>query len=103
MFHNAYILVRCNITIIRNQGTHVEFKNCAPFTKCITKSDGTTIEDTVDLDLVMPMYNRIEYSSNYCETTGRLSFYSKDEATNLNANITNTNNFKSFMYKTKSL
>ena len=81
MFHNAYILVRCNITIIRNQGTHVEFKNCAPFTKCITKSDGTTIEDTADLDLVMAMYNRIEYSSN----------------------ITNTNNFKSFMYKTKSL
>ena len=48
------------------------------------------------LDLVMPMYNLIEYSSNYSETTGSLWFYFKDEATNFNADITNTNNFKSF-------
>ena len=42
------------------------------------------------------MYNHIEHSSNYSETTGKLWFYSKDEATNLNADIGNDNNFKSF-------
>ena len=43
----------------------------------------------------MPMYNLIEYSyiSNYSETIGSLWFYSKDEATNFNAYITNDNNF----------
>ena len=51
------------------------FKNCAPFTKCITTIDVTTIDDAKDLDLVMPMYNLLEYSSNYSETTGSLWFY----------------------------
>ena len=51
----------------------------------------------------MPMYSLIEYSLNYSETTGSLWFSSKDEATNLNADITNDNNFKSFRYKTKLL
>ena len=41
----------------------------------------------------MPMYNLIEYSSNYFETTGSSWFYSKDEATNFNSNIASTNNF----------
>ena len=45
----------------------------------------------------------IEYSSNYSETTGILWFYSKDEATNFNANIANIDNFKSFKYKAKLL
>ena len=47
----------------------------------------------------MPMYNLIEYSSYYSETTERLWFHSKDEATNFNADIANTNNFKSFIRK----
>ena len=51
----------------------------------------------------MPVYNLIEYSSNFSETTGSLWFYSKDEATNFNADITNTDDFKSFRYKTKLL
>ena len=41
------------------------------------------------------MYSLIEYSSNYSETTGSLWFYSKDEATNFNADFAKTNNFKS--------
>ena len=53
------------------------------------KIDGTTIDDTEDLDLIMPMYNLIEYSSNYSKT-GR--FYLKSEVTNFNADITNNNN-----------
>ena len=45
------------------------------------------------------MYNLIEYSSNYSETTGSLWFYSKDEATDFNADIVNDNNSISFKYK----
>ena len=49
------------------------------------------------------MYNLIEYSSNYSETTGSLWFYSKDEATNFDDDIANNNNFKSFEYNAKLL
>ena len=51
----------------------------------------------------MPTYDVIEYSSNYSETTESLWFYSKEEATDFNADITNDNGFKSFMYKAKPL
>ena len=67
------------------------------------KIDETTIDDVEDLDLVMSMYNLIEYSSNHSETMGSLWFYSKDEATGFNANIASTDNFKSFKYKAKLL
>ena len=72
------------------------FKNSAPFSKCITKFDWTTIDDTDGLDLVMLMYNLIEYSSNHSETTVSLWFYSKDELTDFNTDVVNDNNFKSF-------
>ena len=51
----------------------------------------------------MPMCNLLECSSNYSDTTGSLWFYSKDEATNFNADIVNRNNFKFFNYKAKLL
>ena len=102
-YNDAYILVRCNITATAAPQIQVEFKNCVAFTKFVTKIDGTTIDDAENLDLVMPMYNLIEYSSNYPETTGRLWFYSKDEENNFNNNIANINNFKSFKYKVKLL
>ena len=54
MIYNAYVLVRGIITIIGHEKVQV-FKNWAPFTKCITKIDGTTIDDYKDLNLVMPM------------------------------------------------
>ena len=63
---------------------------------CITKIDERTIDDAENLDLVMPVYNLIEYSSNYSETTGSIWFYSKDEETNFNADIANDSNFKPF-------
>ena len=100
-YNHAYNLVKGDTTIIEYQATQLPFKNCAPFTKYITKIDGTTIEDAEGLDLVMPMYNLIEYSSNYSKTTGSSWFYSKDEAANFNADIGNDNNFKYFKYKTK--
>ena len=51
----------------------------------------------------MPVYNLIGYSSNYSETTGSVWFYSKNEASNSDADIANSNNFKSFQYKAKLL
>ena len=102
-YNNAYILVRGDITFTAAGATQVAFKNCKPFTKCITKIDGTTIDDAEDLDLVMPMYSLIENSSYYSETTGSLWFYSKDEVTNFNGDIENTDDFKSFKYKAKSI
>ena len=49
------------------------------------------------------MYNLIEYASNYSETTGSLWLYLKDKAIDFNADIVNTNDFKSFKYKAKIL
>ena len=88
------------ILILQDIKEQVAFNNCAPFTKCTTKIDRTAIDDADDLDLVMHIYNLIEYSSNYSKRTGCLWFYLKDEATNFNADIANDNNFKSFKDKT---
>ena len=82
-------LLRClqfsNITVRATPATQVALINCAPFTKCVTKIDETTIDDAESLDLVMPKYNIIEYSSNSSKTTGSLWFYSKDKATDFYA------------------
>ena len=102
-YKDAYILVRGNSIVAAAPATQVACKNCAPFTKCIAKIYETTIDDAEDLDLLMSMYNLIECSSNYSETTGSLWFYSKDETTNFNADIADTDNFKSFEYKAKLL
>ena len=74
-YADAYILVKGTITITgagdddaakrldeRNKG--VIFKNCAPFTKCISRINNTDIDNAKDIDIVMPMYNLIEYSDN---------------------------------------
>ena len=72
-YNDVYILVRGNITIAsHNLTTQIAFENCTLFTKCITKIDGATIYNAKDLDLVMPMYNLIEYSWNYSEAKVRL-------------------------------
>ena len=102
-YNDAYILERGNIPVRATPATHVAFRNCAPFTKCITKIDETTIDDVENLDLVIPMYSLIEYSSNCSKTTGSLWFYSKHEATDFKADIANDNNFKYFQYKVKFL
>ena len=60
------------------------------------KIDGTTIDDADHLDLVIPIFNVIDYSWNYSETTGGLWFYSKNEGNNFNVDIANTNSFKYF-------
>ena len=89
-YNNTYILVRDDITIIGHNVTQAAFKNCTPFTKCITYTDGTTIDDAEDLDLVILMYNLLEYSSNYSDTCSSW-FNSKDEAIDF-ADIANNDN-----------
>ena len=77
----------------------VAFKICAPFTTI----DETTIDDTENLDSVMPMHNLIEYSPNYSETRGRLWLYSKDEGIIFNNNNANIDKFKYINYKAELL
>ena len=102
-YADAYILVKGTITITgagddaaarradeRNKG--VIFKNCAPFTKCISRINNTDIDNAQDIDIVMPMYNLIEYSDNYSKTSGSLWQYYKDEP---NDNIADSESFKS--------
>ena len=90
-YDDPYILERVDIITIAHNNTPVAFKSCASFPKCIAKIDGTTRDDAEDFDLNMLMYNLIEYSSNYGDTTGSLWFCYKDEAANLNAIFVNTN------------
>ena len=94
-YADAYILVNRRITITgagadaaarqadeRDKG--VTFKNCAPFTKCINRINNTEIDNAKDIDIVMPMYNLIEYSDNYSKTTGSLwQYYTDDPNDNL--------------------
>ena len=61
-----------------NDDKKVIFKNCAPFTNCISEINNTQIDNAKDIDIVMPMYNLIEYSDNYAKITGSLWQYSKD-------------------------
>ena len=79
-YSDAYILAKGNIAV-NNTGTaeapinrdkKVIFKNCAPFTNCISKINNTQIDNAEYIDIVMPMYNLIEYSDNYSKTSGSL-------------------------------
>ena len=102
-YADSYILVKGTITINskeadaaaeqadeRDKG--VTFKNCAPFTKCISRINNTDIDNAHDIDIAMPMYNLIEYSDNYSTTSGSLSQYYKDDP---NDTIANSESFKS--------
>ena len=76
-YNNTYILLSGNITVVAALIRQVAFKTCALFTKCITKIDKTTVDGAEGLDLVRPMYNLIEYSSNYSEATESYGFVLK--------------------------
>ena len=78
-YSNAYIVVKGTITIVRPNGAkrnkEVIFKNNAPFINCISKINGVKIDNAKDVDVVMPMYNLLEYRKNYKKTTGSLWNY----------------------------
>ena len=78
-YSDAYILAKGTISIAAQTGDNpnngnkeVLFKNCAPFTDCISEINNTQIENAKDINVVMPMYNLIEYSKNYSKTSGML-------------------------------
>ena len=82
-YSEAYILVKGKIPIdgrgadaaarqAEERDKGVAFKNCAPFTNCISEINNTQVDNAKDIDIVMPMYNLIEYSDNYVKTSGSL-------------------------------
>ena len=115
-YSDAYILVNGTITITANAGANnirdkkdrkLILKNNAPFALCISRINGKLIEDADDLDVVMPMYNLLEYIKKYRKTIGSLYNYYSDELSddNIPANnvfnnirVVNSNTFK---YKNK--
>ena len=112
---DAYVLVKGTIAVnntaavgasANNTNKKEVFKNCAPFTNCISKINNTQVDNANDTDIVMPMYNLIQYSNNYSKTSGRLWQYCKDiPAVNNNGkifsfavnNLTDSFNFKAKM------
>ena len=70
------------------------FKNCAPFINCISEINNTQIDNAKDIDIVMPMYNLIEYSDNYAKTTRSLWQYFRDEPVD-DDDIEDSKSFKS--------
>ena len=116
-YSDAYILVKGTITVtapgvnnnannIRDQRNRlVILKNIAPFVSCMTRINGELVEDAGDLDIVMSMYNLLEYSKNYRKTIGLLYNYYRDELSDDtgdnnfdNIKVVNSNTFK---YKNK--
>ena len=113
MWLQRYIIVKGNISVNNTAGAAAApnntnkkaiFKNCSPFTNCISKINNTQIDNAEYIDIVMPMYNLIEYSDNYSKISGNLWQYCKDiPAVNDNGNIvifnrvndTDSLNFKS--------
>ena len=107
-FSDAYIAVKGTITLTKTDGrrfidirnSFLAFKNNTPFTNCISKINNVLINNAEELDVVMPMYNLLEYSKSYRKTAGSLWNYYRDEpngfpANNYNANlITNSESFK---------
>ena len=101
-YSDACILVKGTITIEgagadaaarqadeRDKG--VIFKNCAPLTNCISEINNTQVDNAKNIDIVMPMYNLIEYSGNYAKTSGSLWQYYRDEPNN---NLADSESFK---------
>ena len=114
-YSDAYILVKGTITVtapgVNNNSNNIRdkrnrpliLKNNVPFVSCITRINGELIEDTDDLDIVMPIYNLLGYSKNYRKTIGSLYYrdeLSDDADDNNFANI-NVVNSEAFKYKNK--
>ena len=82
-YSDAYILLKGTITVpnmtaagavINNTNKKVAFKNCAPFTDCISETNNTQVDDAQKTDIVMPMYNLTEYSVAYSLMVKLLTF-----------------------------
>ena len=80
-YSDAYILLTGDIKVADvAANTNVAFKNCAPFTRCVTDVNDEHIETAENLDIIMPMYNLIEYSDNYADSSGSQYQFKRDES-----------------------
>ena len=111
-YSDAYVWVKGTITVTdpnnnANFDRRLTLKNNAPYISCISKINGQLVENTEDLDIVIPMYNLLEYSKNYEKTSGYLFNYYRDEpkehtiGDGNNAINISIRNSESFEYKTK--
>ena len=108
-YSDAYIVVKGRITVTdpnnANYNKKLALKNNAPFVSCVLKINNTLIDNSEDLDIVIPIYNLLEYSKNYKKIAGSFWNYYRDEP---NSGIGGENNkvnysikdSKSFDYKT---
>ena len=87
-YSEAYILVKGTISVnntaaevaaANNPNKKVIFKNCAPFTNCISENNNTQVDNAKYIDIIMPMYDLIEYSDNYAKGSGSLWQYCLDK------------------------
>ena len=79
-YSDAYFLVTGNITVpVSNANTKAAFKNCAPFEEFRTEINETFVDNAENTNIAMPMYNLIEYSDNYSDTSGSLWQFKRDE------------------------
>ena len=104
-YAEAYILIDGTIrTEAADANTRLALKNCAPFTKCNLEINDEHVDTAENLDIVMPMYNLMEYSNNYQDSSATLYQYKRDEPPEPNA-IADlaANNLSSFKYKVSLL
>ena len=104
-YAEAYILVDGTIrAAAANDNTRVPLKNCAPFTKCNLEINDERVDTAENLDITMPIYNLIEYSDNYQDSSATLYQYNRDEPPEDNAIADLTaDNSSSFKYKVNLL
>ena len=102
-----YIVVKATLYLLAgvpNENDKAEndaaFKNDAPFRSCISKINNMLISNSKHLDMVMPMYNLLEYSDNYSFASGNLWNYCRDDFYDVDVSD-NASDGKSFNYKTK--
>ena len=89
--------------VAADANTRLALKNCAPFTKCNLEINDEHVDTAENLDIVMPMYNLIEYSDNYQDSSATLYQYKRDEPPDALANNLTQNNSDSFKYKVELL
>ena len=104
-YAEAYILVDGTIRATNAvNATRLALKNCAPFTKCNLEINDEHVDTAENLDIVMPMYNLIEYSDNYQDSSATLYQYKRDEPPEDDAVADLTaDNSSSFKYQIKLL
>ena len=99
-YWDAYILVSGNITVMGGDAnTKVAFKNCAPFTKCITHINDEHVHNADNFDNKMPMHNLVEYNDNYSDSSGSLWQFKRNEQNMNNGNSANVNTLDSSSFK----